>query len=73
MQALYDGLTGLGIRDERIHYEAFGPATVLKRDAKAKLPPAKSGPVDGPVAVSFAGSEFRADWSCTLAAATGLS
>ena len=63
MQSLYDGLTGLGIRDERIHYEAFGPATVLKRDAKAKLHPARASPVDGPVAVSFASSDVRADWS----------
>jgi ferredoxin-NADP reductase/ferredoxin len=30
MQALYDILTKLGIREERIHYEFFGPATVLK-------------------------------------------
>ncbi len=78
MQALYDGLTGLGIRDQRIHYEAFGPATVLKRDAKAKLPPAKADPVDGPVAVSFARADIRADWSpgqgtlLELAEAAGL-
>ena len=78
MQSLYDGPTGLGIRDERIHYEASGPATVLKRDAKAKLPPAKASPVDGPVAVSFARSDIRADWSpdqgtlLELAEAAGL-
>jgi ferredoxin len=63
MQALYDGLTDLGIRDERIHYEAFGPATVLKPNAKARLRPASVDPVDGPVAVSFASSNIRADWS----------
>ena len=63
MQALYDGLTGLGVREERIHYESFGPATVLKRDAK----PVKSIPAGetagGPVAVKFAGSEVDATWS----------
>jgi len=78
VQALYDGLTSLGIRDERIHYEAFGPATVLKHDAKDKLRPAKASPVDGPVAVSFASSDIRADWSpdqgtlLELAEAAGL-
>jgi ferredoxin len=78
MQSLYDGLTGLGIRDERIHYEAFGPATVLKRDTKARLRPQSADPVNGPVAVSFASSDLRADWSpdqgtlLELAEAAGL-
>ena len=63
MQSLYDGLTGLGIGDERILYEAFGSATVLKRDAMAKHRPAKAGSVYGPIAVSFARSDIWADWS----------
>ena len=41
MQVIYDGLTGIGVRDQRIHYESFGPATLLKHDAKPKHPPAK--------------------------------
>ena len=58
--------------------KAFGPATVLKHDAKDKLRPAKASPVDGPVAVSFASSDIRADWSpdqgtlLELAEAAGL-
>ncbi|MDJ0607998.1 MAG: pyridoxamine 5'-phosphate oxidase family protein [Kiloniellales bacterium] len=63
MQALYDGLVGLGIRDERIHYESFGPATVLKHDPEPARPPATGKTVDGPVAVRFAESESEAEWS----------
>jgi ferredoxin-NADP reductase len=35
MRSLYHGLAGLGVREERIRYESFGPATVLKRDEKS--------------------------------------
>lgn len=63
MQALHDGLIGLGVREERIHYESFGPATVLKHDAETEQPPAKGEPADGPVAVRFADSELEVDWS----------
>ncbi len=78
MQALYDGLTGLGVRDERIHYEAFGPATVLKHDARPRPPTAIGEAVDGPVAVEFANSDVEAIWSpdkgtlLDLAEAAGL-
>ncbi len=78
MQSLYDGLIELGIRDERIHHESFGPATVLKHDAKPKPPPAKGKLADGPVAVSFATSDVQASWSpdqgtlLELAEASGL-
>ncbi len=78
MQAIYDGLTGIGVRDERIHYESFGPATVLKHDAAPKRRPAKGQSVDGPVTVSFAESGLEATWSpdkgtlLELAEAAGL-
>ena len=78
MQALYDGLTEIGVRDERINYESFGPATVLKHDAAPKRPPAKGEPVEGPVTVSFADSDIEATWSpdkgtlLELAEAAGL-
>ena len=62
MQAIHDGLVELGIRDERIHYESFGPATVLKQNTKQPLPET-SEPVDGPVAVRFAASGVVATWS----------
>ncbi|GBF27695.1 flavohemoprotein [bacterium MnTg02] len=78
MQALYDGLTGLGVRDKRIHYESFGPATVLKHDAKPRLLPADGEAVDGPVLVCFADSGAEVEWSpdkgtlLELAEAAGL-
>jgi len=63
MQSLYDGLTELGIRDERIHYESFGPATVLKHDAKP-IRDVESGQTDdGPVTVRFAGSDVEVEWT----------
>ncbi len=51
MQALYDGLRDLGVRDERIHAEAFGPASLTRRvdagaaAAPAPLPPATQATV----------------------------
>lgn len=38
MQALYDGLRDLGVRDERIHAEAFGPAALQRRGDGAGAP-----------------------------------
>lgn len=63
MQALYDGLTWLGVRDERIHYESFGPATVLKHDPKPAKPAPKGETVDGPVKVAFKDSDIEVDWT----------
>ena len=74
MQALYDGLTGIGVRSDRIHYESFGPATVLKGSARPEPPQASADPV----AVSFAESSIEATWSpdqgtlLELAEAAGL-
>ena len=51
MQAIYDGLRDLGVRDERIHAEAFGPASLTRRadaaatPAPAPLPPAREATV----------------------------
>ncbi len=63
MQALYDGLTELGVRDDRIHYESFGPATVLKHDAKPKALSADGKPVDGPVPVCFLDAGVEVEWT----------
>lgn len=51
MQSLYDGLRDLGVRDERIHAEGFGPASLARRldsgaaPAPAPLPPAAQATV----------------------------
>ena len=57
MQSLYDGLTGLGLRDERIHFESFGPATVMKRGRSDAT--AANG---APVTVAFSESGVQAEW-----------
>ena len=62
MQALYDGLIGVGVRENRIHYESFGPATVLKHNAAPGPRPAHGETAEGPVKVGFAGSGIDATW-----------
>ncbi len=60
MQGLYDELRGIGTPDERIHAEAFGPAS-LKRTRQAapadSVPPAATRSV--PVAFVASGKEAR--------------
>ena len=79
MRSLYDDLTALGVRDERIHYESFGPATVLKHDAAPETAPALGETAAGPVQVSFAESNVETSWTpdkgtlLELAEAAGLS
>ena len=76
MQSLYDGLAGIGVRRERIHYESFGGGTALKPEAKAEAPAARAGA--GAVPVRFAKSSVTAEWSrdrgslLELAEAVGL-
>ena len=79
MQTLHDGLTGMGVREDRIHYESFGPATVLKRSAGPKRAVPEGEPSKGPVTVAFAKAGIEAAWSLEkgtlleLAEAEGLS
>jgi len=63
MQSLYEGLTEIGVREERIHYESFGPATVLKHSATPKAAPPRGETADGPVKVSFADSGIEMTWT----------
>jgi ferredoxin-NADP reductase/phenylpropionate dioxygenase-like ring-hydroxylating dioxygenase large terminal subunit len=60
MNTLYHGLTGLGVRPERIHYESFGPGTVLKPDLPRKPSEEKSTET---VQVKFARSGIDTTWS----------
>ena len=79
MQSLYDGLTGLGVRPERISYEAFGPATVLTHEPAEDEAASRRDVAEGPVKVAFAKSGIEATWSpdqgtlLELAEAEGLS
>ncbi|HTV44828.1 MAG TPA: SRPBCC family protein [Stellaceae bacterium] len=63
MQSLYDGLGGMGVRRERIHYESFGSGTALKHEAGVEIP-ARAGPFGtAAVPVRFARSALSAEWS----------
>ncbi len=78
MQSLFDDLTTLGIREQRIHYESFGPATVLTGHDKAASELARASSSSAPVTVSFAASGVEAQWTpehgtlLELAEAAGL-
>ncbi|MEM9492400.1 MAG: 2Fe-2S iron-sulfur cluster-binding protein, partial [Myxococcota bacterium] len=75
MQDLYDGLTGLNVHEERIRYEAFGPATVRRRTVESTpepapqpdelvAPPDRREAADGAaIAVRFAESDVSATWT----------
>ncbi len=60
MNALYSGLTGIGVRPERIHYESFGPGTVLKPELHRKSVEERR---TGSVRVKFAKSAIETEWS----------
>lgn len=61
MQGLYDQLSDLGVADVRIHAEAFGPASLKRREPASvdALPPVSDKPV--PVAFAKSGKEARWD------------
>lgn len=65
MKSLYCGLLSLDVSEQRIHYEFFGPASILKEDAKpivpAKVPTAETELVAG-IQVTFARSGITAGW-----------
>jgi ferredoxin-NADP reductase/predicted pyridoxine 5'-phosphate oxidase superfamily flavin-nucleotide-binding protein len=63
MQNLYDQLSDIGVSDARIHAEAFGPASLARREAANAdaLPP----PADKPVPVAFARSGKEARWDAS--------
>ncbi len=69
MQAIYDILQNLGVRDDRIRYESFGPATLLRARASAlNLPPPilhAEGDSNAPV-VHFAKSGLSVAWDPSL-------
>lgn len=63
MQDLYDGLRARGVRDERIHAEAFGPAALRRRaDAPALAAPPPEPPASEATVV-FLRSADSAVWT----------
>jgi len=78
MQTLYEGLTDLGVDEEQIHYESFGPATALRQKGKPTASAARSVTGAEPVKVCFSKSGVDVEWSpekgtlLELAEAAGL-
>jgi ferredoxin-NADP reductase/predicted pyridoxine 5'-phosphate oxidase superfamily flavin-nucleotide-binding protein len=64
MRDLYEGLRGLNVADERIRFEAFGPATVKRAVVvNAETKPVETSAQDtGAVQVTFARSERTIQW-----------
>lgn len=63
MQALYDGLRDLGVRDTRIQTEAFGPASLKRRPDGLTAPPPPPEPPAQQATVIFARSGDAAEWT----------
>ena len=65
MKSLYCGLLSLGMSEERIHYEFFGPGSLLADDSKPAAPiqtPAAEAELAGGALVTFAHSGVTANW-----------
>jgi ferredoxin-NADP reductase/predicted pyridoxine 5'-phosphate oxidase superfamily flavin-nucleotide-binding protein len=74
MQQMYEGLRGLNVADERIRFEAFGPASVRRSAAPAAQ---EAPPAQVQVPVTFAASGVTATWDgesslLALAEASGV-
>lgn len=68
MKSLYCGLLSLGVAETRIHYEFFGPASVLMEEAgPCGQAPARSADEEltGEMEVKFARSGLTAAWDAT--------
>ena len=62
MQGLYDGLADLGVRDERIHFESFGPAWITRRRSIAAGAATIVSAEEEAIRVIFAQSGKTARW-----------
>ena len=62
MRTFHDGLLAMGVAEGRVHYEFFGPATVIKPPAPAAAAPAPEAAATGDLQVTFAGAALTANW-----------
>jgi uncharacterized protein len=60
MASLVSALEDWGVPDARIHFEAFGPASIKRRSAAAVAPPAAT--TDADIVVTFAQSGKQLAW-----------
>jgi ferredoxin-NADP reductase len=63
MKSVYDGLTSMGVSVDRIFYESFGPATILKPEAQQGVPARATEAGGEVVRVRFARSNVGGDWA----------
>jgi ferredoxin-NADP reductase/predicted pyridoxine 5'-phosphate oxidase superfamily flavin-nucleotide-binding protein len=63
MQALYDGLRDLGVRDARIQAEAFGASSLKRRPDGATTAPTPPPPAAKQATVTFLRSGDAAEWT----------
>jgi ferredoxin-NADP reductase/predicted pyridoxine 5'-phosphate oxidase superfamily flavin-nucleotide-binding protein len=63
MQALHDGLRDLGVRDERIQAEAFGPSSLKRRPDGTVAAPPPPAPAAKQATVSFTRTGDAAEWT----------
>ena len=61
-QSIYDGLRNLNIADSRIHAEAFGPSSLLRREDAGAAAVQFAPPAAEPVKVIFAETAKEARW-----------
>lgn len=61
-QSLYDGLRGYGVIDNRIHAEAFGPASLKRSGEQPAIAPAGPPPATTSIPVTFIESLKQARW-----------
>ncbi|MGY3530323.1 FAD-binding oxidoreductase [Bradyrhizobium sp. USDA 4452] len=78
-QSLYDALRGYNIADGRIHAEAFGPSSLVRKPDLVTTAPPRRLAASAPVPVAFTASMKEARWTpgqgtlLELAEARGLS
>jgi ferredoxin-NADP reductase/predicted pyridoxine 5'-phosphate oxidase superfamily flavin-nucleotide-binding protein len=63
MQALYDSLRDLGVRDARLQAEAFGPASIRRRPDDGAIAPPPPLPPARQATVVFARTGDAAEWT----------
>ncbi len=63
MQAIYDGLRDMGVRDARVQAEAFGPSSLKRRPDEAASAPPPPAPAAQQATVVFTQTGDAAEWT----------